>query len=84
MLQNKIAARPAAQARLSRRAVKVEAKVNLQPGAPRVIKGRCFVTRDVSAFVLYSPPNPTVNADWIHGSKQCRTLIQTKSSQPST
>jgi hypothetical protein len=37
------ASRPRRTARLS-----VQAKVNIAPGAPRVLKGRCFVTKDVS------------------------------------
>lgn len=32
----------------SRSAVKVFAKVNKKEGEPRIIRGKCFVTKDVS------------------------------------
>ena len=32
--------------------VRVQAKVNLPPGAPRVVRGKAFVTKDVSFFCV--------------------------------
>jgi hypothetical protein len=37
-----VASRPRRAARLS-----VQAKVKVEPGQPRVLRGRCFVTKDV-------------------------------------
>ena len=49
-MQLKLSQRPAAVgARASRRAcVRVDAKVSKKEGEPRVIRGKCFVTKDVS------------------------------------
>ncbi len=48
-MQLKLSQRPAVGARASRRTcVRVDAKVSKKDGEPRVIRGKCFVTKDVS------------------------------------
>ncbi len=41
---------------VSRRAVQVFAKVVRQPGSPRVVRGTCYVTKDVRSRALQPRP----------------------------
>jgi hypothetical protein len=73
--------------------VRVQAKTVKSPGDPRVVRGTCFVTRDVRVdqqqqqqqlpacgWLIASPRCTADQTEF----PACRTLIQTRSSQLST
>jgi len=58
--------------RSRRSTVRVQAKVNKQEGSPRIVRGKCFVTRDVS-FLVYST-EMVLKASTIHAGETVCTF----------